>query len=210
VVPMATPTVTPAPAPVATPTVTPAPPPPPPPPPKLGSTVNASVSDGIVLVAVPEGAAAGRARASAALKFMPLTAARQLPLGSTFDTTRGTVRLTLAGKKAGTTEQGDFRGARFKTAQSTRDGLTTLTVTGGSRAACGAKRVLYSQAKGRFRTRGRSSWATGRRATWTQSDSCKGTLTVVKAGRVVVRVFSKRRDVIVRKGKRHLARLARR
>ena len=188
--PVVTPTVTPGPTPVATPVVTPTPPPPPP---KLGSTLNAAVEKGTVLVSLP---AAGAATHAA--KFIPLTAARQVPLGSTFDTSRGTVRLTFAAKKPGTTQSGSFSLGKFKTAQSKRDALVTLTTTGAG--------SLLSKIRGNFRTRGRNSTTTGRSTTWLQKDSGAGTLTQVRAGSAVVRDLAKRKNVVVKKGKRYLAR----
>jgi hypothetical protein len=198
---------------------------PPLPPPQLAATVNAVPEKGTVLVQLPPGNPANRrgeaSDAGAAGRFIPLSEARQVPLGSTFDTTRGTVRLTLATRRPGVTQDGQFSKGRFRTAQSARSALTTISATGGGLASCksrvprgGAARLqasrrsrsLFSNARGRFRTRGRNSSATVRGTIWLQKDTCAGTLTTVQRGSVVVRDFAKGRNVIVKQGKRYLAR----
>jgi hypothetical protein len=100
-----------------------------------------------------------------------------------------------------------------------------MTAVGGGLARCasrvprgGAPRVeaarrsrsLFGSGRGRFRTRGRHSSATVRGTRWLQKDTCAGTVTTVKSGKVVVRDFTKRRTVLVKRGKRYLARASRR
>ena len=58
----------------------------------------------------------------------------------------------------------------------------------------------------RYRTAGRHSAATVRGTDWTMADRCDGTLTSVRRGRVVVRDFRRRRNVVVRAGESYLAR----
>jgi hypothetical protein len=41
---------------------------------------------------------------------------------------------------------------------------------------------------------------------WTVADRCDGTLTTVKRGKVAVRDFRRRKTIVVRAGKRYLAR----
>ena len=67
-------------------------------------------------------------------------------------------------------------------------------------------RRLWGRGKGSFRTRGRRAVATVRGTTWIVSDRCEGTLTSVKEGVVAVRDLVRRKTVIVRGGKRYLAR----
>ncbi|MGH3994943.1 MAG: hypothetical protein ACRDSN_21075, partial [Pseudonocardiaceae bacterium] len=67
-------------------------------------------------------------------------------------------------------------------------------------------RRLRARARGRFRTRGRYSSATVRGTTWDTTDRCDGTLTKVSSGRVAVRDFRRRKNVLVRRGKSYLAR----
>jgi hypothetical protein len=71
------------------------------------------------------------------------------------------------------------------------------------------RRRLRANARGRFRSRGRYSAATVRGTIWLTEDRCDGTLTKVTRGRVAVRDFRRKRTVIVRAGKRYLARAPR-
>ena len=98
-------------------------------------------------------------------------------------------------------------------------GLTELRLSGSSFSGCKSRKAANASARsrrsvrrlrakggGRFRTRGRYSSATVRGTTWTTTDRCDGTLTAVSSGRVVVRDFRRKRNVLVRAGKRYLAR----
>jgi len=194
------------------------------PPPELGKSVNVEVVSGKVNVSLP----AGAARAALAVPgikgrtFVPLTEARQIPVGSLLDTRKGTVRLTSASTTAGKTLTGKFSGGVFGVLQSrkrSQKGLTELRLKGASFRRCGKSRKsafaarskrrirrLRGNGRGRFRTRGRYSAATVRGTIWTVTDRCDGTLTQVKEGTVLVRDFKKRKNVIVRAGKQYLAR----
>ena len=68
------------------------------------------------------------------------------------------------------------------------------------------KRRLWGDGKGRFRTEGSYSSATVRGTKWLVEDRCTSTLTRVARGRVTVRDFVKHKTVIVRAGKRYIAR----
>jgi hypothetical protein len=193
-------------------------PPPPPPPaglpaPVLGVSANVEPVSGTVLVALP-----GQKRRT----FVPLTEARQIPIGSFLDTRRGRVRLTTATPNGGA-QSGDFYAGLFQTLQSRRKkakGLTELRLKGSSFRRCRSKRGkgasaaltrrtirrLRASAKGRFRTSGRNSSATVRGTAWTVADRCDGTLTTVQRGKVVVRDFRRKKTILVRAGKRYLAR----
>jgi hypothetical protein len=70
-------------------------------------------------------------------------------------------------------------------------------------------RRLRANARGRFRTRGRYSSATVRGTLWSTTDRCDGTLTHVTRGSVTVRDFRRRKNIVVRRGKSHLARARR-
>ena len=59
---------------------------------------------------------------------------------------------------------------------------------------------------GRYRTFGRNSVASVRGTTWRTTERHDGTLTQVSAGSVSVRDLHRRRTVIVRAGRRYLAR----
>lgn len=189
-------------------------------PPVLGETANAFPESGTVLVKLPPGTPAAKYRwaHAAAGGFIPLSQARTIPVGSVLDTTRGQVKLTMAGALAGALQDGHFSRGVFNVRQSRSNALTTLSLMGGSMNKCGTKlpkggaakrrrpsRSLFSNVKGRFRTRGRNSSATVRGTSWVQKDTCQGTRTTVKTGTVVVQDFTKHRKVTVTAGKSYLA-----
>ena len=196
--------------------------------PRLGRTMNVQVVRGRVYVSLP-GNAAFASLTVPGLKgrrFVPVTAARQIPMGSLLDTRRGTIRITTAGNASGSTLQsGEFASGVFQVLQSRRasaKGLTDLRLKGSSFAGCRSSargqgtafaalsrrvvRRLRSRASGRFRTGGRYSAATVRGTTWLTADRCDGTLTRVSRGRVVVRDFRRRKNITLRAGKSYLAR----
>ncbi len=203
--------------------------------PVLGRRVNVEPVKGQVFVSVPPGAGA---RASASVpglkgrRFVPLRQARQIPVGSLLDTRKGTVRLTSARNSSGATQSSEFLSGVFQVRQSGKRsarGLTELRLKGSSFRTCGRVsgkgksarsaarrrgsrrtiRRLRGNGSGRFRTRGRYSAATVRGTDWTVSDRCDGTLSKVRRGRVTVRDFRRRKNVILRAGKSYLARARR-
>lgn len=174
-------------------------------PPSIGKTVNAAIVKGKVLV-----------KRKGTKTFVPLVASTQLPLGSIFDTTKGTVALDTAAGTGKPVQHGEFSGGLFSVQQSSKNPLTTLSMSGGSLKKCGRalpaggaakkpSRTLFANVKGHFRTRGRNSSATVRGTKWTMTDSCKGTLTTVKQGSVVVRDFTLRTSKTLKKGQHYLA-----
>ena len=75
-----------------------------------------------------------------------------------------------------------------------------------SAAAKKAKsRKLWGKGKGAFRTAGKYSAATVRGTTWLVQDTCTSTLTRVTEGVVTVRDNVKKKNVVVRAGKRYTA-----
>ncbi len=201
------------------------------PPPVLGTAVNVAVRKGTVLVATPaRRASSGAAQTSQkGLQFVPLTAARQIPVGSFLDTRKGTVALTSASTTGDKTQAGGFSAGIFQVLQSRKRsarGLTELRLKGASFSSClrarrsdasasrgrlsrGPIRRLRANARGRFRTRGRHSAATVRGTIWDTTDRCDGTLTKVSRGSVTVRDFRRRKTIVVRAGKSYLARAPR-
>jgi CSLREA domain-containing protein len=200
--------------------------------PKPGVTINVEEVAGTVLIGIPSNAAAARSghASQKGIKFVPLSEAEQIPVGSFLDTTRGTVRLQSATNAAGKRQTGDFLSSIFQVRQSKRrsaKGLTDLVLKGGSFNRCGSAtqgkrgkrasaslsrrtiRRLRANAQGRFRTSGRNSAATVRGTRWETIDRCDGTLTKVTRGTVVVRDFRKKKNVIVKAGKSYLARAKR-
>jgi hypothetical protein len=183
-------------------------------PPVLGTTGNAEPERGRVLVKLP-----GRKA------FIRLEAARQVPVGTVFDTTKGAAMLTTAANSAGTkADEGVFSGGRFSLGQTRKNPLTTISMAGGALNGCKAKlpkggarkpgvsaaakrrRTLVSDVKGRFRIRGRHAWTTARGATWRVTDTCAGTLTTVQRGSVRIFDLVKKRKVTRRAGQSYLAR----
>lgn len=184
-----------------------------PPAPVFARSVVLAPAGGKVLIQLP----------GAYSRFAPLTAPRTVPLGTTVDTTAGTVRLTSANPgtaPVATREQSGrfFRGI-FRVSQSrTAGGLVDLVIRDNvpgsvctahpARAAALSPRVLgllRGVAKGRFRTTGRFSAATVRGTDWGVRDRCDGTLTVVRRGVVVVSDFRLHRTVTVQAGQTYLA-----
>jgi hypothetical protein len=198
---------------------TPEPPGPEPlPPPVQGESANVTPVRGEVRVKFPPGASPKLHGAGGG--FVPLTEAQQIPIGSTLDTSKGTVALaTASGGEGDALQEGNFRGGLFVLGQSSKNPLTTLRMTGGGLNRCRGKvrkgdasaaarkrRRLFGNASGRFRTRGRNSHATVRGTVWTVTDTCKKTVTAVAEGSVRVRDLVKRRTVTVDAGERYVAR----
>ena len=115
--------------------------------------------------------------------------------------------------RAGAIQSVQLYSGRFKV---TRSGSVTqfelnepLASCGGGARTAAAKpksRKLWGDGKGKFRTKGRYSAATVRGTKWLVQDSCSGTLTRVTSGSVLVRDAVRKRNVIVRAGKRYTAR----
>jgi hypothetical protein len=181
------------------------------------------------LIKLPRGAKAkafGLSQAAAS-GFAPLTSAATVPVGSTLDTTHGQVRLSTASSThSHSTQTGHFSRGVFLVQQGRKNPLTTLSMTGGGLHSCHiklppggagrqavaarhAKRSLFSNVHGHFRSRGHNSAATVRGTKWTMTDTCAGTLTSVGRGSVLVRDFGLRKNVIVHAGHHYLARARR-
>ncbi len=118
--------------------------------PQQGVSVNVQEVSGQVFVGIPAGAATARAGGEAqasqkGIDFVPITQARQIPVGSFLDTRKGTVRLQSARNLAGLRQTGNFLGSIFQVKQSRKrsaKGLTDLVLKGSSfrRCASGAAR----------------------------------------------------------------------
>ncbi len=178
-----------------------------PPQPVLAQSATALLVKGTVLVKAP-----GATTATPITKDSAL-----IKVGSSVDATHGTVKLVTAIGKGTKTQSGQFGGGAFALQQSPKGhGLTDIVMRGGSLVkSCAAKtsagaaaareRHILSNAHGRFRTRGRYSTATVRGTKWLTRDTCKGTLTKVTRGTVIVRDLVKRRTVRVKAGHSYLA-----
>jgi hypothetical protein len=212
------------------------------PPPVLGKTFNVDVISGKVFVSLPEGyvslSLAGSLQADLAaplqgieslgkgLHFIPLTEARQIPVGSALDTTAGEAAIVTATAAAGKTQAGEFGAGIFKLLQARKQkGLTELDIidnhspsqacfTVGKRKARTASKHLSSKVLGRltgrdnggrFATKGQYSAATVRGTEWGVRNLCDGTLTRVLRGVVSVRDFRLRKTITLRAGQHYLA-----
>jgi hypothetical protein len=144
-------------------------------------------------------------------KFAELDGSQGIPLGSTIDVKKGRIELTSVPKKGGAPETAAFYDGIFKLTQP--GSITELRLVEG--LACGSAhaaakkpktRKLWGSGSGSFRTRGQYSAATVRGTTWLVQDTCTSTTTRVTRGTVAVNDFVKHKTVLVRAGKRYIAR----
>ena len=146
-------------------------------------------------------------------KFVEVTRSVSIPLGSTIDTKHGAITLLSVPRKGGRAQKAVFNGGIFRVSQPKAVTVVTLTE---ALAPCGRKasaakrkpktRRLWGSGSGAFSTHGRYSAASIRGTRWLVQDSCAGTLTRVLEGVVTVRDDARRRTVLLRAGKRYLAR----
>ena len=167
----------------------------------------------------PEGVATG----DVTVNGKPFTTGT-VKYGSTIDVTRGTLKLTAAGVGNVLTSGDGVDVARFKlnkiteTVKKKKRLTAELALSGGSFDGCSAGsahaaggpagkvvRSLWSQGKGRFRTKGKYASASIRGTKWQTTDQCDGTLTTVTEGSVVVRDFRLKKNVVVQTGGSYLA-----
>jgi hypothetical protein len=200
---LSAPTVTPAPTPTPSPSPTPTPTAPPTP------TFHQDV------VVQPTGTV--KVRKPGTNTFVTVSAAAEIPLGSTVDTTHGAVVLSSVPKPGAAPQSATFYDGIFKVTQP--GGITQLALTQplapcGAHASAAAKkpktRRLWGDGTGSFRTKGQFSSATVRGTKWLVQDSCAGTLTRVVRGVIAVRDDVRHRTLILRSGKKYLARPPRR
>lgn len=180
----------------------------------FAQTVELRPVSGKVLVAVPPpgGNAGGQ-------KFVPLSAAREVAIGSVVDTTSGRVRLTVATAPPTKLRSGEFHGGIFAIGQPSSDGgLAVLTIRDNRsrRTSCStthgrkskSKRILgllRGTASEGFQTVGKFSAATVRGTEWGVRNRCDGTFTVVQEGEVVVHEFRPNRSIVLHTGQTFLA-----
>ena len=148
--------------------------------------------------------------------FVNLRTLREVPVGSLVDARRGKALLSSVRDRGGSVQQGHFSQGLFQVRQRRSERfITELVLRGeigpcprGSRAGAAARssRRLWGNGNGRFRTRGRYSSGAVRGTRWLVADTCKGTLTVVRRGRVAVRDFGRDLTTVLEKGERYLAR----
>ena len=144
-------------------------------------------------------------------EFVTLTEGQQLPVGTIVDVRKGRVSLTAAGGGkaffyAGIFKIGQGKGAEPLTTLSLVEKLSCPKSKASTAAKKKKKRRLWGDGKGRFRTKGKHSAATVVGTKWLVEDRCNSTLTRVARGRVSVRDFAKNKTVIVKAGKKYVAR----
>ena len=120
---------------------------------------------------------------------------QQVPVGSTFDTSKGRVNLSAAGNAARLVLPGRLQARPDQGREAAQHAhahrQAQLRRRPGERAAKKKKRRLWGDGKGKFRTQGEFSSATVRGTRWLTEDRCNGTLTRVTKGRVAVRDFAR-------------------
>jgi hypothetical protein len=207
-----------------------------PPLPTLAKTANVVPVSGVVLIKPPPGgsldALGPLAEISKGVGFVPLTQARQIPVGSRIDARRGTLRLVARTGLARHTQSVRLSGGLFTVAQSKAKitkGLTTFTLNSGgfsgapSYRGCPVfgKRPFAKGSKkppatviqtlhatdhhGKFKVHGRFSAGTVRGTDFTTTERCDGTLTTVHRGTVDVLNYRTRKTIAVRAGHFYLA-----
>jgi hypothetical protein len=172
----------------------------------------AQAVSGDVLVQLP-----GRAA------FVSLAGVAALPVGTTVDARKGRLTLTTAVTAKGKLGRGTFGSAIFtirqKRLQAAKRKARTATqivirTPKGQERACaatrprplkGVVRTLTGTAKGLYQAVGAASTTSVESATWLIEDTCDGTRTSVRRGKVTVHA-ARKRDVTVRAGKQYLVR----
>jgi hypothetical protein len=146
-----------------------------------------------------------------AQSFTELHGSALVSVKTLVDTRDGAVRLTSARGGAGKTDTGRFWDGLFQVRQPDKRGAHTIALLRGKVSrSCSAdhrrKRRLQARAHSPFETIGRHSSAAAFGTKWTMTDTCSGTLTVVKRGDgVVVRDFRTRERIVLHAGERYKA-----
>ena len=169
----------------------PAPPPPPGPQPSVGRTEVVQRIAGVVLV-----------RRRGSRRFVRVTDATAIPDGSEIDTTRGTLRLTVANGSGGTEVADVSEGRAIVDQDTAARPLTTLRLSepltcprrpSRPRAAAAQRRrgkkkrrIFVRTQGGNFRTKGRYAAAAASGTAWRTTDECTQTTIQVVEGRVTV------------------------
>jgi hypothetical protein len=146
--------------------------------------------------------------------FIPLTAARQIPVGSQLDTTHGVVQLTTATASSGKFQSGEFGGGIFTVLQNrSGGGLTELAIVdtrSPDKVCATVSSVVLGRLNvddhGKFTIPGQFSAATTvRGAVLSVVDRCDGTFTAVTRGEATVRDFVRRKTSTLFGGQSYLA-----
>lgn len=141
-----------------------------------------------------------------------------VPNGTRVDASGGVVKVSVVRNQTGGLDSVDAWSGGFKVVQTVGAGrgLTTLTLSGAVPAASklasaarkhkkGARRSLWVNGKGNFKTRGKRASAIVMGTFWHTQETASGTRVTVKRGVVGVRDFVRHRLVVVTKGHSYLA-----
>jgi hypothetical protein len=150
-------------------------------------------------------------------RFLPLAAGANIPVGSVVDAAHGVVNLTTALAARGATQTVTVWDGTFTVAQGPRgSGITVLILRGPplrcqrravARLSAVRPRILWARDHhGRYSTHGANSAATVLGTEWETVETCAGTITRVRRGRVRVRDLHNDRTAIVTAGHSFLAR----
>lgn len=184
--------------------------------PELSRTEVVVPVKGSVLVRLPNG------------RVVRLDESASLPNGSIVDATKGVAEIVVAASAQGDKSRlqawgGAFRLRQGRGARPITDLALTNPLSSGrkqtrkasaSKRKRGAKRkrsrrkssrMLWARGKGRFRTRGRNASAVVRGTKWLTKDTSRGTLVVVRSGKVAVRDRIRRKTVVLTRNERYLA-----
>ncbi len=156
-----------------------------------------------------------RVRLKGSRTFTDIGSIDDIPLGATIDVKKGRIELASVPSRTAAAAKVQLYGGWFQVGQRAavtefklNEPLASCKKKHSARAAATKRksRKLWGAGKGKFRTRGQYGAATIRGTKWLVQDSCAGTLVRVTSGSVLVRDKVKRKNVIVRKGKRYTAR----
>ncbi len=166
---------------------------------------------------VPHGTV--RVRLPDSQRYIPISEAKTIPLGTTIDATAGQVQIDVA-TPTGPAIKGELYGGSFVLTES-KSGTVIATLTGGNFAVCPANaapkkavlvaqiaakkaspstvvRKLWANVKGNFTTSGRYASASVRGTQWLTEDRCNGTYVFVAFGAVRVTAFATHRSTLVK------------
>ena len=154
-----------------------------------------------------------RVKVPGAKAFVDLAAAGRCRSARACDVKHGRLSLSAKPSASGKARSVQLYAGRFKVTQRGRiaqfaldEALAACTGKASAAAKKPRTRRLWGSGSGAFRTSGRYSAATVRGTRWLVQDSCAGTLTRVTQGSVAVRDNLRRRTIVVRAGRRYLAR----
>ena len=173
--------------------------------PVFATSANLTPVSGTVLVELP-----------GSHTFIPLSQAKQVPIGTIIDVRAGRVSVTTAKDRAGGSQTADFYGGAFQLLQPTSGKPMTILRLVDNATASSARTLaattsrshnrLWGNGHGNYQSRGRHGSATVRGTIWLTEDRPNGTFFKSKRDKVVVRDFKTHKKIVLRSGQHYLAR----